>query len=330
MRGVAALFVFFYHVYHIVRIYTDITHPRLEFFHIGVDIFFVISGFIMIAVLSRVKVFDAKYVVKFLKARFIRIIPQYFLVTFVIYIGYVYIFNNPRELDYKDLLTSLIFIPYKTVDGVYPVLGVGWTLNYEMLFYAVLALSILILRNCYVLGVFIIFSGLAVSGHFSLFSSTPLIFWSKPIILGFLAGMLLGIFYFKNSTFYSVRYLYLFTLCILLFVFGLYTQHMIVAILTVGVLLLLENNGAARKVFKSRVFVFLGNTSYTLYLLHQPVLSLFGKVFDKLYGFELPFFIFFSVISLAVSLGLAVILDRLISRISAEVKVRLIRQVAKE
>ncbi|MCL1036546.1 acyltransferase [Shewanella submarina] len=326
----AALFVFFYHVYHIVRIYADITHPWFEFFHIGVDIFFVISGFIMIAVLSKVQVFDSKFVVKFLKARFIRIIPQYFLVTFVIYVGYVYILNNPRELDYKDLLTSLAFIPYKTVDGVYPVLGVGWTLNYEMLFYAVLALAILILRKYFTLGVFIIFSGLVVGGHFSVFDSTPLIFWSKPIILEFLAGMLLGMFYFKSSTSYSVRYLYLFMLCVLLFTFGSYTQHMIVAILIVGALLLLEHKDAARKFFKLRIFVFLGNASYTLYLLHQPVLSLFGKVFDNLYGFELPFLVFFSVISLAVSLGLSVVVDRLLSRISDEVRVRLIRQVAEK
>lgn len=95
----------------------------------------------------------------FICSRVVRLVPVYWLYTFVFYIamlcfakGYVFI---PSEL-----LLSLLFIPYENQFGaVQPILSVGWSLNYEVLFYISVGLLIFMNNNMFYLFLPLVFIG---------------------------------------------------------------------------------------------------------------------------------------------------------------------------
>lgn len=101
----------------------------------GVDIFFVISGFIMVYVQN----LKSRSGVEFIVDRVVRIAPIYWLLTIAIVIGSFIIPGafNDAPTDPGWIFSSLFFVSQPLME-VLPVLYVGWTLEYEMLFYAVL------------------------------------------------------------------------------------------------------------------------------------------------------------------------------------------------
>ena len=107
----------------------------------GVDVFFVISGFIMWTV-SR----DEASPAGFLLRRIVRIAPLYWLATLAAALvttegGVTLGLGAPAG----DLAKALFFIPAysaRSPDVVEPILSVGWTLNLEMAFYALFAASL--------------------------------------------------------------------------------------------------------------------------------------------------------------------------------------------
>ena len=123
-RGLAALAV--------VAMHTGWTRSGMG--AAGVDVFFVISGFVMVMVSSREQ---APWV--FLRARAMRVVPLYWLVTLAT-VGITGLADMPR------IFSSLAFWPHAGyLDGRdFPVVIQGWTLDYEMFFYAAFAASLLL------------------------------------------------------------------------------------------------------------------------------------------------------------------------------------------
>ena len=109
----------------------------------GVDIFFVISGFVM-ALTTRSMPSTTETAGRFLVRRLQRIVPLYWLLTLVMLLlrdAGVGGTSSPSELQ---LLASLLFVPMRnSVGNFHPVLVVGWTLNFEMAFYLLFALALL-------------------------------------------------------------------------------------------------------------------------------------------------------------------------------------------
>ncbi|WP_126283923.1 acyltransferase family protein [Burkholderia stagnalis] len=125
-RALAALAVVAYHMH------------VLPFGQAGVDVFFVISGFIMSCVAPR----EGR---DFLVKRLIRIAPLYWLTTLGVYAIALlrphWLNTTTAAPDY--LVKSLLFIPYMKEDGHWGPLNLnGWTLEYEMLFYLVVAAAL--------------------------------------------------------------------------------------------------------------------------------------------------------------------------------------------
>lgn len=118
----------------------------------GVEIFFVISGFVMItatpegglAAASRIR--SAQH---FLVRRVIRVAPMYWLcsavkVCLVLLIPSLALRSS---IDWEHVLKSFLFIPAAGPWGmVQPILPVGWTLNFEFLFYSLFAVCIVVTR----------------------------------------------------------------------------------------------------------------------------------------------------------------------------------------
>lgn len=109
----------------------------------GVEVFFVISGFIMHRSLAG----RGQRPADFLMRRINRIVPAYWLATalFAVCVALLGQPDGPRtQWDLQRLILSALFIPHEHLGGIgaYPVLTVGWSLNFEMFFYAFLALML--------------------------------------------------------------------------------------------------------------------------------------------------------------------------------------------
>ncbi|MDS9468938.1 acyltransferase [Paracoccus sp. MBLB3053] len=196
LRFMGALMVVLYHA----------SKPPLErlgwqggtdFLAAGVDIFFVISGFIMIFTTRGF----SRTVVEFWIDRIIRIVPVYWAAIAVIVLLFAAGLrpNGLMAFDTSDLLTTLFFIPHVRADGAFaPLLNVGWTLNYEMFFYLVFGLTLFFRSHMVSLSLITaLFLGLVAIGLFADFTNaTPLAAsYTNPIILEFLAGCFLGYLY---------------------------------------------------------------------------------------------------------------------------------------
>lgn len=100
-----------------------------------VELLFVVSGFI----LTWITLDRAARPVDFFAARVARIVPLYWLLTLFVFAIAVVAPSLVKSTSASpaDLIRSLLFIPYEKQAGVIqPILFVGWSLNYEMLFYA--------------------------------------------------------------------------------------------------------------------------------------------------------------------------------------------------
>jgi len=162
----------------------------------GVDLFFVISGFVM--VYSSEFLFGrAEGPKRFFLRRLARIAPLYWAVTIAI-ILYIYAAHGAvlwTIYSPASLAASFLFWPYPRLDGLaFPVHLLGWTLNYEMFFYAAFAVAILLPRRACVTTVCVAFAALVALGRLIVLP-LPVLFWSNPIILEFCYGMLIALTY---------------------------------------------------------------------------------------------------------------------------------------
>jgi exopolysaccharide production protein ExoZ len=188
LRALAALLVVFVHL----DVFLRALGVR-PFGHGGVDLFFVISGFIMVHTTRARPIGPAA----FMANRFTRIAPIYWLITLFVY---VVALAAPSLLqatssDPEQLVQSLLFIPFQKSNGlVQPTLFVGWTLNYEMFFYALFAVGLSLPRRsvgAFAVGLFMV--ALVAFGRLVQPESVLGAFYSRPIILEFVAGMALAV-----------------------------------------------------------------------------------------------------------------------------------------
>lgn len=104
----------------------------------GVDLFFVISGFIMFYVIDMNPDKTSK---SFFLDRYFRIAPMYYLFTIIfVILGFVSIES------FHQVIQSLSFIKYYETS---PLLSIGWTLEYEFVFYTICAMSIFLFKDFY-------------------------------------------------------------------------------------------------------------------------------------------------------------------------------------
>jgi peptidoglycan/LPS O-acetylase OafA/YrhL len=196
LRAVAALAVLTHHTLFEISFYTSGRGVAQDILvgAAGVDLFFVISGFVM--VYSSEPLFgrsDAPRV--FLLRRLVRIVPLYWAVSGII-LAYVLITYRGLIDIYSvgSVIASFAFVPYPGPGPgglMQPIHGLGWTLNYEMFFYAVFTAAIVLPRRAAVLAVTAVFLVLVAIGRARPLPQ-PLAFWSQPIILEFCLGMIIA------------------------------------------------------------------------------------------------------------------------------------------
>ena len=187
LRAVAAGLVALFHLQPMLRTRYG-TSVSLEAGAVGVDIFFVISGFVMVYSNRRMD----RSIAAFLVARLFRIVPLYWLATLAVVAFYQAGFH-PNGLVYFEpymLLQSLFFVTTLFPDGRHDlVLSLGWTLIYELFFYLVFALSFRlgtpqrVLLMVGLVFVALILLGIAMPGL-----PHRIAYFTSPILLEFLFG----------------------------------------------------------------------------------------------------------------------------------------------
>jgi exopolysaccharide production protein ExoZ len=188
LRGVAALMVVWHHAAGQVNGMSSIV-PWV-FGTSGVDLFFVISGFIMVVTTSGSGIGPTE----FWRRRIVRVVPLYWLLTLAMVAVALVAPGLFRTLKVapSTLLQSLLFIPHfsNSFPGVvWPLLVPGWTLNFEMFFYAVFGLALLLPERNRLLPLVAFFVLLTALGFaFGPFASAAAQTYTHPMLLEFAAG----------------------------------------------------------------------------------------------------------------------------------------------
>lgn len=290
LRGLAALAVVATHLWVIERKYNpDALTP--EWFNHGaggVDLFFVISGFIMVYVTQSAKG-GIKGISEFLFARIGRIYPLYWIVSLALLAVW---FVRPEivfsSYDEPDLLKSFLLWPDVQPDGkiVPPLLLVGWTLIHEMGFYIVFALSLLFARK--LLPLFLVFwSAFFLAGNFAGWDKAPFAFQIlfNPLTAEFLLGAFAALVILKWNKIPAWMWLALTLFSAVVFPllepvhYGrLWTRVLVFGVPATFLLLAVISAEMKGKLKTPRLFVWLGDWSYALYLTHVLTLSLVGRI----------------------------------------------------
>ena len=232
----------------------------------GVDIFFIISGFVMMHTQFKKK----RNIYEFMRTRIIRIVPIYWFITFVVIISYYVLpgsaFNSENP-SFSFAIESLLFLS-GLVSQQSPIIFVGWTVEWEMFFYLVFAISIILpnLRS----GLFFISVVLVLVAFIN----------ENLILLEFLIGILIALFYYKkkiNKNFASLILLIGFTI---LFAdnFNKYyfTNERIIHWGLPSALIVLGAIYSPQ--LRSKTIRLLGDASYSIYLIQILTLPVFYKL----------------------------------------------------
>jgi exopolysaccharide production protein ExoZ len=320
LRGLAAFLVLVHHVLEESQpLFGErIPAPLVMFGASGVDLFFVISGFIMYYT-NQGRFGKDGAPVDFLIRRVIRIVPLYWLCTFVLVAAKIAGFYAHYHITAHGLIFSLLFLPNPNI-----VLGAGWTLNYEMYFYTVISIWL--------------FCSTSRSGTFGIIGSIPLItfmswslppstmrtFLGNPIALEFCFGMALGVAFTEGwiSTQVSRAALLVGAAGLVLgATFGPRSGTAGLAPevrflfwgLPAAVLLMSALSVAEAKGRFGKALLALGDASYSIYLTHPFVMTMYARILKAHPGSSIPRPIWMVVpilVSLAVGLGTYSLVER--------------------
>ena len=300
LRAVAALFVVWTHS--IDAAATLAPTRQAGFFHLagfgasGLDIFFVISGFIVSLVATRAVEKNQHSAGTFLSRRFTRIFPLYWILTLVIILT-AQLGNHPILWSSVSWLSTAWLLPSSSYPAASPILSLGWSLVFEMYFYYVLAAWMAIQPRHLVRNTIIFLSAIVALGSLVGLHYPMLIIWANPILLEFLFGCAIGQIYThsnKNPTPVSRTVgLWLAVMGTVALTATLFTGYGTInfegmvlnglsswqrvglwgvpsALLVLGAVLW----SPAMQSWPARLLVFLGDASYSIYLCTNPARSM--------------------------------------------------------
>ena len=291
-RGIGAILVVLFHI-------NQMSVERLNqvtFFNLfqagwsGVDYFFVLSGFIMVYV-HRSAIGKPDQLKSFLVKRTVRIYPIYWIITLIVLAFFLVVpgFANNKDLSIQHILVSLLLLPQNDK----PILDVGWTLIYELFFYLLFSIaiwfkpkySVPILSSWLFVTMLHYLKVVNFGGEAFLLN---IVFGNMNLefVLGCLAGYVVIKFGTKISKNRWILFgaanlgyvaLLVLTAANKLEIDRISTFAVFAALLIVGSASIDLNDSP--KVPK--ILTYLGDASYSIFLLHSPIVSATTKVLQK-------------------------------------------------
>ncbi|MFH4454468.1 acyltransferase [Vibrio alginolyticus] len=285
-RGLAALAVVGYHTVTSTGAFVGEmprwVHNTIGQGNFGVDFFFVLSGFIIMYI-HRHDDKSINSVSRYLKKRFFRVFPIYWCVAILLALAYSLLpalsASGGREIS---LISSVLLLP----GGGLPILGVAWTLIHEVMFYSIFLLFFLNNRIFLSFILLWVASILTLNALGEVPSGAGRYFFSL-LNVEFVIGMGAAL-YLKRMD--SQRFSALFAISgITLGIISIYLINIggdvaIRLCFALGMaMLIIGAVGFERQ--KALVWpsflVLLGNASYSIYLVHNPALSITQRLFGK-------------------------------------------------
>lgn len=273
LRGLAALMVLLVHASSSTLPWIEESplHEVFMFGKYGVQIFFVISGYIITYSLFHSN-YSIRNIFKFLGKRLIRINPPAYLIIMLFLLielitwtvtGNYLILTNP--FDPKQLATNFLFLTDAFETDLY--IETFWTLEAEMQFYILIALVYpLIISKSSVLR-HLLLLGLALLG----FLSIPL--YLTESIGCFLVGI--SFFLFQVNYLSKLSFGLFGLLFISIFIFNEQYSEMVFALLGLFVI-------SIKQAIHSSFFQFIGKISYSLYILHVFIFTYLDVILMRL------------------------------------------------
>ena len=288
-RAIAAIMVVLFHIE--IFIFPDRLYPGqgafkpFEIGYSGVEFFFALSGFLMAYIHTRH--FDQpERAGTYLKKRIGRIYPAYWALFLPLVLLWTVVPDaGPELMGLGEVLYDASLLP---TNGE-PLLAVAWTLQFEMFFYLIFMLAIVSRRIG--LGVMALWFGLCFIGLFLPQRPFPLHFITSEYNLIFLGGMLAAYGYMRIPAKWVTPLLFG---AILVFVsVGLADLYRVWPLpqafrtFTVGtaasLIVAAMAAGEAKRGWRAPAFLkVIGDSSYSLYLVHMPLMTIAGALIVKL------------------------------------------------
>lgn len=278
------------------------TVPNFDWGIAGVDLFFVISGFVMLYSTGGRNVGPREFYLR----RLARLVPLYFVATSVAVLLAKLAPQAVRTFSphFADYVRSLLFIPFynATLHLNQPVIGQGWTLDFEVFFYFWFGALLLFTKKVRSVLLPVLFASLVAAGYVFRPKNVPLAFYTNSIILEFVLGVVVC-YIFQRIKMRSGLLGLMITACgiAMFFVFShfkqnwdpnlgyhaTYTAYRIPRAIFYGIpsaisvmgVLLLERSGWIPRM---PLLLALGDASYSAYIWHTFILAVVRRIWAPL------------------------------------------------
>ncbi|MBN8788335.1 MAG: acyltransferase [Terrimonas sp.] len=194
LRAIAVILVLHCHTLDLIN-----TRYQSDFFYLqnfgaaGVDLFFVISGFIITIVSGRyAQTGSGRY---FFIRRAIRVLPLYWIVSFAAVV--LFRIQGGHWPETRELI--IILLPFPSPSFAAPFLVQGWTLYFEILFYTLIAITIQLNSKRYILYTCLLLLIAILLNYLTRRHFYPLNIPGNGFMLEFLMGMVAGRLYLSKT-----------------------------------------------------------------------------------------------------------------------------------
>lgn len=279
LRAVAAITVVMSHAGQTSAVYTTSTSHLAgpsAWLNLGVDLFFVISGFVIYFTTEKAKMSAGEFAVRRLQ----RIVPLYWLLTIVFFACVMLLpgMKSSAFTDWPKFIASLAFVSGPSGFGL-PVIYPGWTLEYEMAFYALTANALVVARRAPWAFVAVLLCAAQLSHWFLSAATGPAVaFLTSRMTLSFLGGIIAGQWAINGRPGKLEGFAFLLAALAAIAEDPL-QRAVAVGLPSAFVVYLAVRLGASKA---HPWIVKLGDASYAIYLLHVFLIAIVGKVSQRL------------------------------------------------
>ncbi len=269
---------------------------NLDYGAYGVDIFFVVSGFVMFYTTYETGMRPGSFLIK----RLIRIFPLYFILSTAMFVLVVlspasFTRESPNVVAYIE---SVLFIPHwnPRFHNLEPIIGQGWTLNYEMFFYALFGASLFFRLKMNGLAVLPVIGVLVILGLNEPAANPVLMTYTSALMLEFCFGIVVAASFMIPAQ-PSLRWPIVLIVLVAATVTKIYVFHAssygsdavrpwfvgLPCALLVTALVAIERRGRLPKL---AFLALLGDASYSLYLVHGFVLGFGRRLWQRFFAID--------------------------------------------
>ena len=282
LRGIAILFVLVFHTFahwgQVIPWTTFADFPFFKYGSFGVELFFLISGFVIYMTLENSQTLN-----QFLFRRWLRLFPAMLIASLFIYSTSFYLIERPfGSINFIDIFPGLLFIDPLIINKFQlflkfnPIEGSFWSLYVEVKFYLLFGLLYFINKRSALLNLIVIFLisfVFKIGQQLSFFSfSAPINFFINDLLsLQYFGSFCVGACLYRALNASSQKHIFLSIILMFptaLILFNHYDEILISLLVYLFFLLTLLNKKVAH-IVSNRYLIFCGFISYPLYLIHE-------------------------------------------------------------